>query len=170
MVDISQLRSLNDVFTNVMRQIFLTPMSSDENQNDVTWAQRKILLLIDSRGPQKMSDIARQICVTMSGATAVVDKMVKMGLVTRHFDPTDRRVVLIALSDDGRKVMQDCVQVQERCFAQVLDRLSPEKRDELLQSFERIHTLLEEIQAPEDVECPEIYDDLEQVTSTPQRI
>lgn len=149
MVDIKQLRSLNDVFSSVMKQIFLTPFSSGEDQNDVTWAQRKILLLIESHGPQKMSDIARQISVTMSGATAVVDKMVKTGLVTREFDPADRRVVLIAISKEGRDVMQHCVRMQERCFESVLDKLSPEKRTQLLESFEKIHSLLAEIQAPE---------------------
>lgn len=149
MVDINQLRSLNDVFTNVMKQIFLTPVSSNEDQNDVTWAQRKILLLIESGGPQKMSEIARQISVTMSGATAVVDKMVKQGLVTREYDPSDRRVVLIALSDEGREVMQNCVDMQERCFEAVMDRLAPEKRDELLSSFKRIHQLLKEIEIQE---------------------
>ncbi len=146
MVDLKQLRLLNDVFSNVMKQIFLTPASSDENQNDVTWAQRKILLLLDACGPQKMSEIARQISVTMSGATAVVDKMVKGGLVTREFDPHDRRVVLVATSEQGRVVMEDCVKVQERCFEAILDRLTPDKRAELLNSFERIHELLEEIQ------------------------
>lgn len=168
MVDISQLRSLNDVFTNVMKQIFLTPVSSEENQNDVTWAQRKILLLIESRGPQKMSEIARQICVTMSGATAVVDKMVKTGLVVRQFDPGDRRVVLIAISEHGRTVMQDCVQVQERCFEQVLDRLTPEKRDELLESFERIHSLLKEIETPEEGNCPDPYAEDEDEFASPR--
>lgn len=153
MVDLKQLRSLNDVFSNVMRQIFLTPISSGPDQNDVTWAQRKILLMIESGGPQKMSDIARQISVTMSGATAVVDKMVQAGLVTREFSPADRRVVLIAISDKGREVMVDCVRVQERVFESVLDRLTPEKRDELLQSFERIHRLLREIESPEGAEA-----------------
>ena len=146
MVDINQLRSLNDTFTNVMNQIFLTPFSSSEGQNDVTWAQRKILLLIESHGPLKMSEIARQISVTMSGATAVVDKMVKTGLVTRQFDPADRRVVLINISDEGRKVMQHCVDVQAKCFETVLDQLTPKKREELLESFAKIHSILAEIQ------------------------
>lgn len=145
MVDIKQLRSLNDVFSDVMKQIFLTPFSSDPGQNDVTWAQRKILMMIEAKGPQKMSDLARQICVTMSGATAIIDKMVKQGLVTRQFDPGDRRVVLIALSDDGRSVIKDATRVQERVFEDILDRLSPEKRVELLESFTRIHSLLQEL-------------------------
>lgn len=151
MVDLKQLRSLNDVFTNVMRQIFLTPISSDATQNELTWAHRKILLMIESGGPQKMSAIARQISVTMSGATAVVDKMVQAGLVTRELSPSDRRVVLIAISEKGRALMSDCVARQEKCFESVLDRLSPDKQTELLESFERIHSLLKELQDPQEV-------------------
>src|SRR5690606_21290477 len=95
--------------------------------------------------------IARQISVTMSGATAVVDKMVQAGLVTRELSPSDRRVVLIAISDKGRALMSDCVVRQEKCFESVLDRLSPDKQTELLESFERIHALLKELQDPQEV-------------------
>jgi len=145
MVDIEQLRSLNEVFTRVMRQIFLRPIGTCSDQNDVTFAQRKIMVMIDNAGPQKMSDIARQIQVTMSGATAVVDKMVQAGLVTREFSPSDRRVVLIALSEKGREVLRECVKAQEKLFESILDRLAPEKQTELLRSFEQIHTLLQEV-------------------------
>jgi DNA-binding MarR family transcriptional regulator len=153
MVDIRQIQSLNEVFTGVMRQIFLNPVSSDPAHNDMTWAQKKILFLIESHGPQKMSDIARQINVTMSGATAVVDKMVRAALVTRESDPDDRRVIRIALSDAGRKMMAECASTQVRCLEQILGKLSDAKRAELLESFERIHALLTEIQvAPDQAE------------------
>jgi DNA-binding MarR family transcriptional regulator len=146
MVDIRQIQSLNEVFTGVMRQIFLNPESSDPAHNDITWAQKKILFLIESQGPQKMSDIARQINVTMSGATAVVDKMVRASLVTRESDPEDRRVIRIALSPAGRSMMAECASTQARCLEQVLGKLDDAKRTELLESFERIHALLSEIQ------------------------
>lgn len=146
MVNLEKLRSLNDAFTNMMRQIFLTPASSGEDHNDLTWAQRKIMMTIDACGPQKMSDLARQISVTMSGATAVVDKLVQAELVTRELSPHDRRVVLIELSSKGRKLLAENAKTQERCFEAVLDRLSPEKQEVLLESFERIHGILLELQ------------------------
>lgn len=111
--------------------------------------------MIENAGPQKMSEIARQISVTMSGATAVVDKMVKTGLVVREFDPNDRRVVLVALSDQGRDTMQNCVRMQERCFEAVLDRLPPAKQDELLANFKRIHELLQEMETTDDNDNPQ---------------
>lgn len=145
MVDFKKLRSLNDVFTNVISQIFLMPMNT-EGAADLTWTHRKILMTIDANGPQKMSAIARQIGVTMSGATAVVDKMVQAGLVVRELSPKDRRVVLVGLSDEGREILVKSVQAQEKHFEAILDRLPADKQTELLESFEKIRTLLLELQ------------------------
>ena len=149
MIDIKLIQSLNDVFTSVMKRIFLTPASSaDPAQNEMTWAQKKILVFLDESGPQKMSTVARQICVAMSAATAIVDKMVRADMVVREADPLDRRVIRIALSDKGKQAMQECMHVQARCFEEILERLEPAKRTELLEAFEKIHRLLSEIQTP----------------------
>jgi DNA-binding MarR family transcriptional regulator len=148
MVDIKLLQSLNDVFTNVMKQIFLTPVSScDPEQNDITWTQRKILVFLEEHGAQKMSTIARQICVTMSAATAIVEKMVRAELVVREADPTDRRVIRIDLSQKGKQLLAESMKVQARCFEEILERLEPAKRAELVGAFEQIHRLLSEVQS-----------------------
>lgn len=146
MVDLDKLRSLNDVFTNVISQIFLTPMNSGSEHCDLSWTQRKIMMTIHANGPQKMSEIARQIDVTMSGATAVIDKLVQAGQVSRELSPSDRRVVLVELTDTGRDLLAESMQAQERHFEAVLDRLPADKQAELLESFKRIHTLLLELQ------------------------
>jgi DNA-binding MarR family transcriptional regulator len=148
-IDIKQLQSLNDVFTNVMKQIFLSPASScDVADQEMTVTQKKVLFFLAEQGTQKMSTIARQLGVAMSAATATVDKMVRSELVVREFDPSDRRVIRIALSDKGRQALEAALQAQARCFEEILERLEPHKRTELLQSFTRIHELLSEIQLP----------------------
>lgn len=148
MVDIKLLQSLNDVFTNVMKQIFLTPVSScDPAQNDMTWSQRKILVFLEEHGPQKMSTVARQICVTLSAATAIVDKLVRAELVYREADPTDRRVIRIGLSEKGGELLSESLKVQARCFEDILEKLEPTKRAELVDAFRKIHGLLSEVQS-----------------------
>src|SRR5688572_22042152 len=112
MVDIKQLQALNEVFSRVMKQIFLTPETHDERHNEITWAQKKIMILLEEFGSLKMSEIARQISVTMPSATAIVDKMVKADLVKRDADPQDRRVIRIALSDAGRQMVAECWEMQ----------------------------------------------------------
>lgn len=149
-VNIKALQSLNEVFTRVIHQIFLTPAFSNEAQNEITWAQQKIMILLEENGPMKMSDLARNVSVTMSGATAIVDKMVRADLVKREADPQDRRVIRIDLSSRGRQFIANCMQTQAQCFAEILDHIEPAKQQELLDAFERIHTLLSEI---EDSRC-----------------
>ena len=146
MVDIKQLQALNDVFTSVMKQIFLTPASSDERHNEMTWAQKKILILLEEYGSLKMSEIARQISVTMPSATAIIEKMVKAELVQRETDPHDRRVIRIVLSGRGRELVAECMKMQAEVFTTILERLDADKRTELLAAFERIRLLLGEVQ------------------------
>lgn len=140
-VDIQQLEHLSTVFNEVMTHIFLSP-GSNPSFNELTGAQKKILFFLSIEGPQKMSDIARQVSVTMSGATGIVDRLVKAGLVRRANDPSDRRVILIELTPAGRRIVQEIQKVHERRLEEVLENLDPEQRRELIAAFERIHQIL----------------------------
>ena len=52
-----------------------------------------------------MSSIANSLEVTLPTATSIVDNMVKKGLVIRSDDPEDRRLVMCALSQQGREIV-----------------------------------------------------------------
>jgi DNA-binding MarR family transcriptional regulator len=49
-----------------------------------------------------MTELSRMLLVSNGNATAVVDRLVKDGLVVRRASETDRRIVKVALTDDGR--------------------------------------------------------------------
>ncbi len=49
-------------------------------------------------GPLSMSELAKSLCIGESAATAAADRLVRQGLVERQSDPTDRRIVRLALS------------------------------------------------------------------------
>ena len=53
-------------------------------------------------GPMKMSDLSRSLLVSNGNATAVVDRLEKDGLAQRVQSETDRRAVLVTLTDAGR--------------------------------------------------------------------
>lgn len=143
-VDIHQLENLNRLFVQVMSEIFLSPHSS-QACNDLTGAQKKILYHLAMCGPHKMSDIARQVSVSVTGATGVVDRLVKMELVERDHDPSDRRVILIRLTALGQQTFEELQTAHQRRLEEVLGNLEPAKRLELIASFERIHSLLSEL-------------------------
>lgn len=147
--DISQVESLNYVFLRVMGQIFLAS-SSNPVFNEMTGAQKRILYFLELKGQCNMSRIAKLVGCTVPAATGVVDKLVRAGLVRRATDETDRRVIRIAITPAGRKALAQLKRIHEQRLQEVLEHLSVEKRDELIDSFKRIHEILCEL---EDVEC-----------------
>jgi DNA-binding MarR family transcriptional regulator len=81
----------------------------------LTYAQARVLRLVAADGrPLRMADLAAQLDVVPRSVTTMVDALESAGLVARHADPGDRRSVLVALSDDGRLL---------------LDRLETARRD-----------------------------------------
>jgi len=71
--------------------------------SDLTVAQLRILLVLQSRGPTRMSDMASTLSVTLPSATGIVENLVKKGLVKRETDPTDRRLVICKMSPAGQE-------------------------------------------------------------------
>ncbi|MBX7245550.1 MAG: efflux RND transporter periplasmic adaptor subunit [Candidatus Sumerlaeaceae bacterium] len=138
----SQVKVLNYLFLRVISQIILRSGDCSEEFDDLTGAQKKILLLLSLEGPQKMSEVAKQVAVTMPAATGVVENMVKAGLVARETDSSDRRIIRIDLTPKGREVVNKLNEIHEQRLAEVLDRLPDDKRAELVTAFNRVHELL----------------------------
>ena len=55
----------------------------------------------------RMNELAERILYTKSGLTRVVDKMDEAGLVRRVRPENDRRSILIVLTDEGRRTMEE---------------------------------------------------------------
>src|SRR5882762_9000196 len=64
-----------------------------------------VLEVLYHRGELPVCDVQRRILVESSSTTYVVDKLVKRGLVRRRQSGTDRRVVLLALTPAGRRLI-----------------------------------------------------------------
>jgi len=65
-----------------------------------------VLEVLYHKGELPVRDVQRRILVESSSTTYVVDKLVKRGLVRRRHSGTDRRVVLLALTPTGRRLIQ----------------------------------------------------------------
>ncbi len=82
---------------------------------DLTLPQfRLMLLLVDE--PGVANQLARRTQVRPPSLTALVSGLVERGLVERRPDESDRRRVVLAATDDGRRILDDG-------FAAIDDRL-----------------------------------------------
>ncbi|MBQ1844626.1 MAG: MarR family transcriptional regulator [Desulfovibrio sp.] len=78
-----------------------------------------------------MSELARRIGRSKSTATALVDKLVRLGYVTREPGGEDGRSIAVALTPKGRAIMQGVEAVSASLAAWLDSRLSQKEQDEL---------------------------------------
>ena len=62
--------------------------------------------LEDLPGGLRMNELAERILYSKSGLTRVVDRLEEAGLVRRVRPDNDRRSILVVLTDNGRKTME----------------------------------------------------------------
>jgi long-chain acyl-CoA synthetase len=66
-----------------------------------------MLVLLEEHPSEVASALADRLAVTRPTITALVDGLVAKALVDRRSDPSDRRRVLHAITDAGRKALRD---------------------------------------------------------------
>ncbi len=112
--------------------------------SDMTLAQLRVLLLLHTEGPSRMSAIAQATGATLPTITGTVDLLVKKGLVIRRDDPDDRRLVITDLSSSGKDMMGKMWAQGEEQMRKLLTGLS---REELEKAQEVAEILLRNVKA-----------------------
>ena len=85
-----------------------------------------------------MRDVARELDSALSTATTVVDRLVKRGLVQRDRDESNRRVVRLSVTQEGRRLIDRLSEEQRASSAAVLASLEPAERRLYLDLLDKI--------------------------------
>jgi DNA-binding MarR family transcriptional regulator len=91
---------------------------------------RLVRLLAD--GPLRMASIAERLSVVPRTVTDLVDGVEAAGLVARHHDPEDRRSTFVALTPEGRLLLDRLEVARRESAEQAFGRLDPTDRALLL--------------------------------------
>jgi DNA-binding MarR family transcriptional regulator len=97
----------------------------------------------DVPGGLPVSRLADLVLRPMGSITQVLDRLARQGLVRREPDPSDRRMVLIAITEEGERIARRGAEVYDRVHARVLEGMEPE---ELARVDEGIRRLLEALE------------------------
>ncbi len=90
---------------------------------DTTIAQYRALVVLASRGPQRMTGLAAALDVTPSTAGRMCDRLLRKGLIRRHRARSDRRAVQVSLTAAGREVVDQATARRRALIAGILGRL-----------------------------------------------
>ena len=116
----------------------------------LTVGQAKVLLKVGLWGPTPVGQVAAALDVSMPAASEIVDRLADSGFVHRGEDPADRRRVLVAPSDAGKRFAVGLKAERCRQVAVALGALPPEHRPVLVRGLE---ALLEALGGPAGSGC-----------------
>lgn len=111
---------------------------------DMSTPQFKALILIYEEEGVRMRELARRLGGSFSNATVLVDRLVERGLVERMADSQDRRVVLVRVTNNGQRLVEQLVTSWRSLSPSLLKALGP---DELTKVSEALRLLVKAAQS-----------------------
>jgi DNA-binding MarR family transcriptional regulator len=95
---------LSQPATDLLELVALIIRGLSENR-DLSLTAAAVLGSLDRRGPQRITTMALAEGVSQPSMTQLVQRLEQRGLVTRTSDPSDGRVALVSLTEEGRAVL-----------------------------------------------------------------
>jgi DNA-binding MarR family transcriptional regulator len=120
----------------------LIPLLAEQRRR---WAERcqarglsvvgfQTLSLLQERQAMPMSRLADELDVAPPNASAIVGRLAERGLVERVADPTDRRIVRVRLTDQGRGLLDEIEEARLERLRRLIGALDPTQQRRLLRS------------------------------------
>lgn len=136
---------LIDAFGTTLEAVTALSRSFDRSLRDAvdlpsTWFEA-LLRLHRTGEPMATGHLGEQLALTSGGATRLVDRLVEEGLVERLDCPTDRRVHHVGLTEEGRRVLAEALEVHTRDLHALFgDRVSATDRDHLIRILDPLRS------------------------------
>lgn len=97
--------------------------------------QLRVMTIIARNRHTNMSRLAEALEVVPSSASRVCDRLEATGMLRRVPDPRDRREVRLLLTPAARRVLDELRDLRRRALAEVLERMDPAGRHELVRAL-----------------------------------
>jgi DNA-binding MarR family transcriptional regulator len=126
---------VDGVLTASRTLIAVATRSLGEAAETTTIAQYRMLVVLASRGPQRMVDLAAALAVAPSTAGRMTDRLVRKQLVRRHRARADRRSVVVSVTAAGRQVVDEATARRRVLIEDILARLPADQQRAIATAF-----------------------------------
>ena len=109
--------------------------------------QMDTLDLLSRRDERPMKELAARLRVEPSTATRAVQRLEKEGLVERFTSPEDGRVVLVRITDEGRRRHDAVATRRSIAMMHILSEFDPQERAQLANLMDRLIESIDEVVA-----------------------
>ena len=143
-------RTLNDLLVGLFRSITTIEEQSicTGEYRNMTTNDMHVIEAIGTGTPRNMTAVARALGVTTGTLTISMNSLVKKGYVHRERSEEDRRVVLISLTEKGRKANAHHMKFHDGMIQAVLKDLDEEQQKILVKSLLNLRTFFDSYRKP----------------------
>ncbi|MDD4941737.1 MAG: MarR family transcriptional regulator [Candidatus Omnitrophica bacterium] len=134
-------RSLIEIMPEVVRGLWKREIN-ELTSGTITPPQIFILIYLNKMVELRMTDVARYLSVTTAAATGIVDRLVRGDYVSRVYDPSDRRIIRVRLTEKGKDLVKNLIVHKVSRIKEVFSRLSDKDRTDYLRVLTRIQGIL----------------------------
>jgi MarR family 2-MHQ and catechol resistance regulon transcriptional repressor len=128
----SEVRALNTFIKLTRAASSLEGRLAHRNTlGDLTPSQFGVLESLYHLGPLRQREIGDKLLKSGGNITVVVDNLVRLELVKRERDASDRRAVLVSLTGQGRLLVERILPAHVAAIVAELSTLTPEEQETL---------------------------------------
>ena len=132
---------INDILPVIMRE-FANRQTNELYKGKITLPQFLILEFLSKKGESKMKDLAIFMKVTTAAMTGIVDRLVRYSYVARSYDPGDRRIIKIAMTVRGQKLVKKINEQRRQMVLKIFGKISEADRQDYLRILMQIKDIL----------------------------
>ena len=116
-------------------------------EKQIGLAPLRALQALERLGPSLVTELGADLDLLPSTASRLSDRLAEAGYITRRVSPTNRRATLLELTDAGREVLQDLIELRIQAFGEVVQHMSKADRAALVRGTEAFTTAHRELSA-----------------------
>ncbi len=142
--------NINQTLNELLVELFHDIMTIEEKSirkgpfKDVTVNDLHVIEAIGTEKSKNMSTVAKALGVTMGTLTISVNALVKKGFVERVRSEEDRRVVLISLTERGKKAYKNHQEFHSDMIQSIVGQLDEDEKKIFQKSLEKLNWFFKE--------------------------
>lgn len=138
----AEVEEVLNSFTEIMSGLMIDQYQKQITELELTLPQAQLLRVL-RRGPMQTGQLAAEMRISAPAITQLTDRLIRKGLIERSTTADDRRCVIVALSDEGRILVDQFRQRRREIFNEALADLSETERKQALEVLEKVVKALE---------------------------
>lgn len=104
----------------------------------LSFTEFAVLEVLLHKGALPIGEVGEQVLLTSGSMTYVIDKLEERGLLRRRPCAEDRRVLYVALSEEGRTLIGEAFAEHAELLREVTDELTREEKEQVSELVKRM--------------------------------